>query len=137
MISFLEKLVDELLAKHGDDLSHLCLVFPTRRAGLYFKKRYSAKLSSPAWSPAVFSIEDFVQSMSALQSGDDLDLVFELFKVYKKYFPDETFERFYPWGVMLLKDFNEVDSSLADGKKLFASITDLKSMEEQFGLADE
>ena len=38
---------------------------------------------------------------------------------------------------MLLKDFNEIDSALADGKKLFSSITDLKEIEERFGLADE
>src|SRR5678815_1453708 len=110
MNSFLDKLVDDLLSKHGGDLSGLCLVFPTRRAGLYFKKRYSTRLTAPAWSPAVFSIGDFVQSLCPYQEGDDLDLIFELFKVYKKHFPGESFDKFYPWGVMLLKDFNEVDS---------------------------
>ena len=137
MNSFLDKLVDELLSKHSNDLSEVCIVFPTRRAGLYFKKRYSTRLTSPAWSPAVFSIGDFVNSLCPYQEGDSLDLVFELFNVYKNYFPTESFDKFYPWGVMLLKDFNEVDSALADGKKLFSSITDLKSIEEQFGLADE
>src|SRR5690349_2428175 len=120
METFLDKLVEDLLLKNGNNLSRLCLVFPTRRAGLYFKKRYSARLTAPAWSPVVYSIEDFVQSLSRYQSGDDLDLIFELFSVYKKYFPEESFDKFYPWGVMLLKDFDEVDSALADGKKLFS-----------------
>ncbi|MEO8088130.1 MAG: PD-(D/E)XK nuclease family protein, partial [Bacteroidota bacterium] len=99
--------------------------------------RYSARLTAPAWSPVVFSIEDFVQSLSPYQPGDDLDLIFELYQVYKVYFPGETFDKFYPWGVMLLKDFNDVDSALADGKKLFSSITDLKAIDEQFELAEE
>ena len=137
MITFLDKLVEDLLVKHGDDLSQLCLVFPTRRAGLYFKKRYSSRLTVPAWSPAVFSIEDFVQSLCPYQEGDPLDLAFELYKVYKNYFPGESFDKFYPWGVMLLKDFNDVDSALAEGGKLFSSVTDLKSIEEKFGLAEE
>src|SRR5438309_1822223 len=97
--SFLEKLTDDLLLKHNGDLSRLCLVFPTRRAGLFFKKIYSSKLSKPAWSPAIYSIEDFIfalanlrhgesafgmtsfggQSLSSIQVGDDLDLVFELY----------------------------------------------------------
>ncbi len=137
MDSFLEKLVDDLLNRHGNDISRLCLVFPTRRAGLYFKKRYSSKLTAPAWSPAVFSIEDFVQSLSKYNPGDDLDLIFELYQVYKKYFHGESFDKFYPWGVMLLSDFDEVDSALADGKKLFSSISELKEIDEQFELAEE
>ncbi|MCX6275466.1 MAG: PD-(D/E)XK nuclease family protein [Bacteroidetes bacterium] len=137
MDSFLDKLVDDLLNKHGADLSGLCLVFPTRRAGLYFKKRYSARLTVPAWSPVVFSIEDFVDNLSKYRTGDELDLIFELYRVYGKYFPEETFDKFYPWGVMLMKDFNEVDSALANGKQLFSSITDLKEIDEQFELAEE
>jgi len=137
MHSFLEKLVDDLLKKHAGDISALCVVFPTRRAGLYFKKIYSQKISSPAWAPAIFSIEDFVQSLSPYRIGDDLDLVFELYKVYKKHIRDEAFDKFYPWGVLLLKDFNDVDSALADGKKLFSAVSDIREIEEQFALAEE
>ncbi len=137
MITFLDGLADDLLKKHGGDISQLCLVFPTRRAGLYFKKTFAAKLNVPVWAPAVFSIEDFVERLSTYQIADQLDLIFELYSVYKKYFPVESFDRFYPWGVMLLQDFEEVDSSLANGQKLFSSISDLRSIDEQFEMAEE
>lgn len=137
MDTFLDRLVDDLLKKHANDISGLCLVFPTRRAGLYFKKRYAARLSSPAWAPTVYSIEDFVQALSPYQIGDELDLIFGLYNIYREYFPGETFDKFYPWGVMLMKDFNEVDTSLANGTKLFASITELKAIEEEFEPGDE
>src|SRR5690349_24865868 len=114
MDTFLERLTDDLLHRHKGDLTGLCLVFPTRRAGLHFKKTLSGKIEKPAWSPAVFSIEDFIASVSNIQIPDRLSLVFELYEVYKKYFPDETFDQFYPWGLMLLKDFDDADSSLAD-----------------------
>lgn len=137
MKSFLEKLAEELSAKHGGDLSGLCLVFPTRRAGLYFRKVYAATLEAPAWAPAIFSIEDFVRKFSSLQPADDLDLVFEIYGVYRKYFPEESFSKFYPWGVMLLKDFDETDAALADGHQLFSSVAELRDIEEQFDLSDE
>ena len=137
MASFLEKLVDDLLKKHNGDLSRLCIVFPTRRAGLFFKKIYASKLSVPAWSPVIYAIEDFIQTLSSLHVADQLDLVFHLYDVYRKYFPGESFDRFYPWGVMLLGDFDDADGSMANGKQLFAYLSDLKSIDEQFDLADE
>jgi len=137
MTTFLEKLTDDLLKKHNGDLSRLCLVFPTRRAGLFFKKIYSAKLTTPAWSPAIYAIEDFIQSLSSLQVCDQLDLVFELYEVYLKYFPAESFDRFYPWGVMLLKDFDDADGSMANSKQLFSYLSDIKAIDEQFDLAEE
>jgi hypothetical protein len=137
MVTFLEKLTDDLLLRHQGDLTGLCLVFPTRRAGLHFKKTLSKKLEKPAWSPVVYSIEDFIASISNLEIPDRLTLVFELYTVYRKYFPSESFEQFYPWGLMLLKDFDDADGSMADTKQLFAYISDAKMIEEQFDLEEE
>src|SRR6185295_6633018 len=83
------------------------------------------------------AIEDFVQSLSKVQVPDQLDLVFELFEVYRKYFPSEPFDRFYPWGVMLLTDFNDADSSMAKTDQLFSYISDLRTIDEQFELEGE
>ncbi len=137
MPTFLGQLVDELYDGNNGDLSSLCLVFPTRRAGLFFKKLLAEKIDKPHWSPEIFSIQDFIRSFSTHIIPDQLALMFELFEVYKKYFPDESFEKFYPWGEMLLKDFDEADRSLADTKQLFAYIRDERQIDEDFELAEE
>jgi hypothetical protein len=137
MVTFLEKLTDDLLLRTIGDLSEVCLVFPTRRAGLHFKKTLSKRLDKPAWSPVVFSIEDFIASISNVQVPDRLTLIFEQYKVYTKYFPSESFEEFYPWGLMLLKDFDDADSSMADTRQLFAYISEAKMIDEQFDLDEE
>ncbi len=137
MAAFLEQLVDELYDKHKGDLSGLCMVFPTRRAGLFFKKYLSEKIDKPHWSPVIYSIQDFIRNFSSHVIPDQLALMFELFEVYKKYFPDEPFEKYYPWGEMLLKDFDEVDRNLADTRQLFAYFKDERQIDIDFDLPEE
>jgi RecB family exonuclease len=137
MPAFLKQLVDELYNKHDGEMSGLCIVFPTRRAGLFFKKYLAEKIEKPHWSPEIFSISDFIRNYSTQVIPDQLALMFELFEVYKNYFPEETFEKFYPWGEMLLKDFDDADRSLADTIQLFAYIRDERQIDADFELAEE
>jgi len=137
MSSYLEQLVEELYNDHQGDLSGLCLVFPTRRAGLFFKKHLGERIDHPHWSPVIYSIQDFIRSLSSFVIPDQLALLFELFEVYKHYFPVEPFEKYYPWGEMLLKDFDEADRSLADTKQLFATIKDVRQIDSDFELPEE
>jgi RecB family exonuclease len=149
-MTFLEKIANEILSKYKNEISDLCIVFPSRRAGIYFKNILSKKLDSPVWSPSVYSIEDFVQKLSPYNVIDNLTLVFELFRVYESvkagkkmkmddinssidtYEDSESFDNFYQWGHMLLKDFDIVDKSLADTKTLFKNIKSSKEIEEIF-----
>jgi len=144
MNSFLENICGKILTENSD-LSGVCIVFPSRRAGLYFKSEIGKKSSSPVWSPSVFSIEDFVEELSGYTFADELQLLYELFSVYVDVYKNEnqallpgddeyaeSFDTFYPWGEMLLKDFDTVDKYLVDADVLFKRIRDLKEIEESF-----
>ena len=133
----MQKLADELLANHGDDLASMAVVFPTRRAGIYFRRALSAKITKPVWAPEIFSIQDFIRSQVSKEIPDQLTLQVELFKVYRRYFPDEDFGGFLPWADVLLKDFEEADRYLVHAPSFFRNITELKEVEESFGLAEE
>lgn len=135
--SFLDLVADDVLKNHGPDFSETCIVFPTRRAGLIFRKKFAARLLKPAWSPEVMAIEDFINSLAVAEIAEDLPLLFELFEVYKTFYNDTRFEKFFHWGEILLKDFNELDLQLTDADKLFKNITGLKKIESEFGLAEE
>ena len=102
MKSFLQKLTDELTSQYGEDLSRIQLIFPTRRAGLFFRKELATRLTRPVWAPAIFSVQDFISAYTTFTIPDPLTLRFELYKIYRKFFPGESFDRFYPWGELLL-----------------------------------
>src|SRR5262245_10976096 len=136
MKSFLEHLADELLPEQ-QDFATLAVVFPTRRASLFFRRALSARISNLVWMPSVYSISDFFTSLSGRTIPDQLTLQSELFKVYRKYYPEEDFGSFLPWADVLLNDFDEADKYLADAGALYRNITDLRQLEETFGLAEE
>ncbi len=83
------------------------------------------------------AIQDVMMEWADRSLPDDVTLLFELFQVYSPYFPEDTFDTYYPWGEVMLNDFNELDKSLADPAKVFAVIADLKEIDAAFGLPEE
>lgn len=137
MTTFIQQLVQEILKHHKDHLEDLCVVFPTRRAGLFFQKELSQSLNKPAWSPTIFSIQDFFMKMSGMNIPDSLTLLFELYESYREFFPAEDFSRFYAWGELMLKDFGDIDKYMADANKVFANVNDLHEIDAAFELEGE
>ncbi len=131
MQSFLEKTVDHLHAKYGDNISNLCIVLPNRRAGLFLKTYFAKKLNKTFFTPTIFATEDFVALLSELQNADTTTLLFELYETVKECNKNntETFDEFSKWGQILLNDFNEIDRYLVDHKQLFGNLKDIKELE--------
>ncbi len=131
MQSFLEKTVDYLHEKYGDDISELCIVLPNRRAGLFLKTHFSNKLKKTFWSPEIYATEDFVALLAEVEIADSTTLLFELFETVKLVGKREmeTFDEFSKWGQILLSDLNEIDRYLVDSKQLFGNLKDIKELE--------
>ena len=130
---FLSDLAHEMKRLYGDNLEHVTLVFPNRRAGLFFTRALSQLITKPIWSPSILAIEDFVKSFSKLSIADPLSLLIDLFEVYKeKTGKDETFDQFYYWGEMLLRDFDEIDRYLVNPKHIFTAVKNLKEIDSYF-----
>jgi len=131
MQSFLEKTVDYLHAKYGDDVSELCIVLPNRRAGLFLKTHFSKKLKKTFWSPEILATEDFVSLLAEVEVADSTTLLFELYESVKQVGKRdiETFDEFSKWGQILLSDLNEIDRYLVDHKQLFGNLKDIKELE--------
>lgn len=131
MQSFLEKTVQYLYKKYGDDISDLCIVLPNRRAGLFLKTHLSKVLKKTFWSPEILATEDFVALLSELQPADSTTLLFDLYETIKKCNPknSESFDDFSKWGQTLLSDLNEIDRYLVDAKQLFGNLKNIKELE--------
>jgi hypothetical protein len=136
---FLEHIARSLYSEFGNTLNRHCLVFPNRRAGLFFIKYLSEEIDKPVWTPAIMTINDLFRSMSVLKVAENEILLFELYKVYRSVKKsNESFDDFYFWGDMLLNDFDDVDKYIVDASKLFRNISEIKEIDLQFGsLTDE
>jgi ATP-dependent nuclease, subunit B len=134
MTYFLEHIAESLHKEFGNTLNRHCLVFPNRRAGLYFLKYLAARIEKPVWAPSILTINELFRSYSSLQTAGNEILLFELYKVYGKLKkPPESFDEFYYWGDMLLNDFDDVDKYLVDASLLFRNVLDIKNIDQQFG----
>lgn len=133
MEQYLNQLSKHIFQKYGNDFSKICLVFPNRRAGLFFQYYLADCIEKPLWSPQILTIKDFVSSFSKLSSADNLKLLHELFKVYRLHFKNiDHFDDFIAWGEMMLYDFDEIDKYMVNVEELFQNISDLKEIDHQF-----
>lgn len=131
---FLQRIAKEILAGNKNRMNDQCLVFPNRRAGLFFAKYLADEISEPVWMPSVMTINDIFHSLSILKPAENELLLLELFKVYRRLTArEQSFDDFYYWGDMLLNDFDDIDKYLVDASKLFRNVKDLRSIDEQFG----
>jgi hypothetical protein len=134
---FLLELADNILAE-GRALDQLTLVFPNRRAGLFFQHYLAQGLSRPQWSPRLLSIEEFFCEHTRLREPDRLTLIHRLYHVYRRVVQQhEPFDRFYFWGDMLLRDFDEVDKHRVNAALLFKDLSKLKELDETFDYLTE
>ena len=137
MKPFLEELAEKIISQHLK-LEELTIVFPNRRAALFFRNYLSKLVSQPTWSPTLITIEDLFKELSVLQLTDPLNLIFKLYKVYRKIMnTDESFDKFYFWGEMLLRDFDEVDKYLIEARTLFKDLSALRELDETFDYLTE
>ena len=138
MQSFLQLVAHDLYTKIGNDLSRTVLVFPNKRANLFFNEYLAEESDQPIWSPAAMSISDLLQKLSVQKAGDPIRLVCELYKVFKEETGSrETLDDFYFWGELLISDFDDVDKNMVDADKLFSNLQDLKNLMDDYEFLDE
>jgi len=130
MTRFLEKTAEYLYQRYGDKISELCIVVPNRRAGLFLQKHLGSIIGKTIWSPAIFSIEDFLLNISGLQICDPIQVLFELYEIHKALEEQDAqaFDEFTSWAQQLLGDFNEIDSYLVDSKEIFSFLNEAKAI---------
>lgn len=138
MKTFLQLVAKDLYSKIGNDLSRTAIVFPNKRAGLFFNEHLVAESDRPLWSPAYVSISELFRQLSPLKLGDPVRLVCELHKVFREETrSEEGLDDFYFWGELLISDFDDVDKNLVDAGKLFSNLQDLKNIMDGYDFLDK
>ncbi|MBQ8364768.1 MAG: PD-(D/E)XK nuclease family protein [Bacteroidaceae bacterium] len=130
MEPFLKIVTDDLYTRLNGNFEGVAMVFPNKRAGLFFNEYLLGKIGNgAAWSPACITISELFEDCSESIIADSVLLVSKLHKVYMKHTgSNESLDKFYYWGEMLIKDFDDVDKNLANAQQLFANIEDLHKL---------
>lgn len=132
MKPFLETVASHLYHTIGHDLSHTAIVFPNKRAGLFFSEYLARQSSRPVWSPAYLTINELFTTYpleQPLTTADPITLVCQLYEVFlMKTGRNESLDDFYFWGELLISDFDDMDKNLVDTSRLFSNLQDLHAL---------
>src|SRR5690606_6270590 len=127
--SFLQQLADDLLSNYPT-LDDLILVLPSKRAGTILRTTLAKTANKTVFAPTIYSIENFVEHISQLETATHTE---QLFTLYNAYLTLDTkqkdnFSSFAKWGQTLLGDFNEIDRYLINTKDIFSYLADIQEI---------
>lgn len=138
MTTFLEYVAKDIYTRFGEDLAHVVVVFPNKRAALFLNQALVQLSEKPVWSPSYITISDLFRYHSDLQVADPIKAIAELHKSFVKVTgKQETLDQFFGWGQLLLADFDDIDKNEADPKKVFANLRDLHEYDDISYLTEE
>lgn len=114
MSIFLQKLAAEVILKYGDSLADLHVILPSSRATLYFEHYLKASARTSIFLPYTMTLDNFIKSLSNLESLNQPQLLFKLYEVFQSFDQnkDHTFEKFLPLGGTILAEFSLIDRNL-------------------------
>ena len=141
METFLNLVARDLYLKYGNrktGLADVTVVFPNRRARLFFDDCIAACSTQPVWSPQYTTIEELFQSQSDLRPADRIEMVTLLHRIYQEELhTDESLDSFWSWGELMLADFDDVDRNLAPAGQLFSLLREQREMTDMSFLTEE
>lgn len=121
----------------SNDWRNMCFVFPSHRAGVFFKEILRKELGNRVvWGAPVITLDDFIAEeakKNGLRKADNITLAFELYEVYREVMAGvegsvHEFDRFYTWSSMFLGDFDDIDKYLANAEHIFTNVADYKEI---------
>ncbi|MCL2649988.1 MAG: PD-(D/E)XK nuclease family protein [Candidatus Azobacteroides sp.] len=141
---FLSLVAKDLIDRFGNDLSRVAVVFPGRRASLFFNNYLCEYTDDPIWAPQYLAIDDLFQQAGDLQIADSILLICELYRIYIEVYnrqthtpSAETLDEFYFFGEILLNDFDDIDKNLVNARSLFGNLQDLDQLRDDFSHLNE
>jgi len=136
---FLRLVAEDLLKRFGTNFAGLTVVFPSRRARLFFNRYLYEAVNHPIWAPQYVSIDELFESVSRYRIADPIGLIGDLYQSYASVYNahsekslTETFDEFFFFGEILLNDFDDIDKNLVNSRLLFDNLQDLDRLKDDF-----
>lgn len=122
--NFLKILVDFIISQKLA-LDRLTIVFPNRRAGLYFRYYLWLRQKKSIPIPKIYAIEDLVDELFVridprpkISLYDEIYLIHNFVKDKPKFKDFSLIESFLPWGQKITEALDELDMELVDIERL-------------------
>lgn len=93
------------------------------------------QLNHPCFSPAIYSIDEFIRELSPLNLRNDIELLAILYQAYQtanQHGKDEPVAKFISWAETFIHDCSEIDMQLADASQIFGNIKAIKDLDFLF-----
>ncbi|MGE4345991.1 MAG: PD-(D/E)XK nuclease family protein [Flavobacteriaceae bacterium] len=132
METFLSKIAKLLVNKPNTILVNTTVVLPNRRAKIFLINQIRNNSPKTVFAPNIYSIQEFMEHISGVRVLDNVEQLFEFYKVYSDVSPSQdkqSFEQFYPWAKVLLKDFSDIDAHLVVPNKILQYLKEIKDIE--------
>lgn len=140
MNTFLKYVAEDIFDKKGGDFQDTTIVFPNKRATLFFNNYLWQKSEGKTmWTPEYTTISELFSSLSTSSIADPIYLVCQLYESCLKHYPatEKTFDELYPLLEMMLADFQDVDNNLVPADKIFRNIAELQDLTDYSYLEPE
>ena len=138
MKDFLKYVAEDILQKYGTNLSRVAVVFPNKRASLFLNEHLARQAQQPIWSPSYITISDLFRQQSDAHVADPIQSVCLLHQSFCEVTgSDETLDKFYGWGQLMLSDFDDIDKNMADADHVLANLRDIHELDDLSYLTDE
>lgn len=129
MHTFLKSVAEDLLYLTKGNLKDITIIFPNKRANLFFNQYISEKSEKPIWTPQYVTISEMFQKLSKLTLADPVTLCCYLYQAYINATKSEvSLDKFYSWAEMMLNDFDDIDNNLVNVEKLFENVIELDEL---------
>ncbi len=139
---FLRQIADYYGSKAPSSLAGYTFVTPNKRSAM-FLKRYIRDAIPPGSGavilPRFITFSRMLTHFAEFGEGRRNELLFTLYEALRRVYAENgrgehpgEFDSFIFWGDMMLNDFNEIDTSLADASAIFKNIRDIKEIQSDF-----
>ncbi len=133
MTPFLQAVAQDIYRRFGDNLSRTAVIFPGKRAGLWFDRYLYECAGHPLWSPSYISVDELFSNLSSLGKESPIRTICILHEIFcRQTHSTEALDDFYYWGELMLSDFDDIDKNHVDADRLFVNLSDIKELEGKF-----
>lgn len=146
ILPFLQSVARAYAGNEPSRLLDFCFVFPNKRSATIFTDFMAGEIrrgerKDAVIHPECMTIVDFVGSFSSSVQADRMEMIFMLYEAYCKAVSQHgaastsaiiDFNKFVYWADVLINDFDDVDTSLADPAEVFRNVETLKEISANY-----
>ncbi len=108
------------------------VILPNRRSIVFLKQELSALSKNSILLPEIIPINEFIINSAKLNLVSDQVIYFELFNIHKQIAKENarSIDDFMLWAPLMLRDFNDIDNSLANASDIFKHLNEVKAIQQ-------